>query len=73
MCNVDTGVLGQVWTLQPGTKEPQAFPDFNTQHKCRDYEAVRRWAEEHQMPPDGDAAYGYVAAPEADDIIPFIP
>ncbi|KAH8675591.1 hypothetical protein BX600DRAFT_546380 [Xylariales sp. PMI_506] len=27
MCNVDTGVLGQVW-VDP--REPAAFPDFNT-------------------------------------------
>jgi len=33
MCNVDTGVLGQVWYLNEG--KPVTFPDFNTRHKVR--------------------------------------
>ena len=33
MCNVDTGVLGQVWYLS-GDKAV-TFPDFNTRHKVR--------------------------------------
>ncbi|KAI0514737.1 hypothetical protein F5B22DRAFT_610544 [Xylaria bambusicola] len=24
-------------------------PDFNSQHKCRDFEAIRKWAREHQL------------------------
>src|SRR3569833_284290 len=32
MCNVDTGVLGQVWANKD---KPAAFPDFNTRHKVR--------------------------------------
>jgi hypothetical protein len=65
MCTVDIGVLGQVWTY-PET--PQAFVDFNTRHMCRNFEEVRRWAEERQIseqvPPDylqppkfGDTVY----------------
>jgi hypothetical protein len=46
MCNVDTGVLGQVW-YDPN--EPKAFPDFNTRHKCKNYDEVRKWAEELQV------------------------
>ncbi len=46
MCNVDTGVLGQVWY---NPKAPEAFPDFNTRHKCKNYEDVRRWAEALQV------------------------
>ncbi|KAF4307442.1 hypothetical protein GTA08_BOTSDO03728 [Botryosphaeria dothidea] len=49
MCTVDTGVLGQVW-FQPSNAPLEAFVDFNTQHKCRNYEAVRAWAEAHQIP-----------------------
>jgi len=49
MCTVDIGVLGQVWWDK---EQPKAYPDFNTRHKCRDFEAVRQWAEEHQAPED---------------------
>lgn len=47
MCTPDTGLLGQVW-WDPNA--PKAFVDFNTEHKCRDYEAIRSWAEIRQMP-----------------------
>jgi len=47
MCTVDTGLLGQVWVYPAA---PQAFPDFNTVHMCKDFEAVRRWAELRQLP-----------------------
>lgn len=47
MCQVDTGLLGQVWWDKV---RPKAFVDFNTRHTCKDFEAVRRWAEERQMP-----------------------
>ncbi|KAK4663096.1 hypothetical protein QC763_700840 [Podospora pseudopauciseta] len=73
MCNVDNGVLGQVWTHQPNTKQPQAFPDFNTRHKCKNYEAVRVWAEAHQVPPDEELPADYIAPWDTDDVIPYIP
>lgn len=46
MCNVDTGVLGQVWAHPDN---PSAFPDFNTDHKCKNYDAVRLYAEKIQV------------------------
>jgi hypothetical protein len=46
MCTVDVGVLGQVW-LHP--KAPEAYVDFNTEHKCRSFEIIRDWAEARQM------------------------
>ncbi|KAL8346158.1 hypothetical protein RB601_004036 [Gaeumannomyces tritici] len=73
MCNVDTGVLGQVWTLQPEATVVQAFPDFNTLHKCKDYEAVRKWGEEHQVAPNGQLPEGFIAEPKEGDVIRFIP
>lgn len=45
MCTVDIGMLGQIWWNKT---HPNAYPDFNTEHKCRNFEAVRKWAEEHQ-------------------------
>jgi hypothetical protein len=47
MCMPDTGVLGQVWW---DPKAPKAFVDFNTEHKCKNYDAIRQWAEERQIP-----------------------
>ncbi|TQN65623.1 Oxidase ustYa, partial [Colletotrichum shisoi] len=44
VCNVDTGVLGQVWANDP----PSPFPDFNTKHMCKNYEAIQQWAEKLQ-------------------------
>lgn len=49
MCTVDIGVLGQVW-YQPADAPLQAFVDFNTVHKCRNFDPIRQWAEEHQLP-----------------------
>lgn len=46
MCNVDTGVLGQVW-YDRGTVA--AFPDFKTTHTCKNYDDVRKWAEKLQV------------------------
>ncbi|KAJ8060844.1 hypothetical protein OCU04_009928 [Sclerotinia nivalis] len=43
MCTVDIGVMGQVW-VHPET--PEAYVDFNTKHRCRDFDAVRDWAKE---------------------------
>lgn len=47
MCIADTAVLGQVWWDK---SEPKAFVDFNTQHKCKNFEAMRKWAEVRQLP-----------------------
>lgn len=46
MCNADTGVLGQVWYDK---NHPQAFPDFQTTHKCKNFEAIRAWGEMRQV------------------------
>ncbi|KAJ4408288.1 hypothetical protein N0V91_003292 [Didymella pomorum] len=51
MCNVDIGVLGQVW-YQPPNSPIEPFVDFNTVHTCRNFDAVRDWAEKHQLPKD---------------------
>ncbi|CAG8948117.1 unnamed protein product [Penicillium salamii] len=49
MCTVDTGVLGQIW-IYPESPEP--YVDFNTQHRCKNFEDVRGWAEKNQLPLD---------------------
>jgi hypothetical protein len=52
MCTVDVGVFGQVWYRAEPTDVPAAFVDFNTNHKCRNYEDIRKWAEVRQLPED---------------------
>ena len=63
MCTVDLGMLGQVWWNK---ESPQAYPDFNTQHKCRNFDAIRQWAEEHQAPDEVPADYLMPPASEQD-------
>lgn len=70
MCNVDTGVLGQVWA---GGESPAAFPDFNTKHRCKNYDDVRKWAEKLQAPPVSTVPPDYLKSPGPHDVIPVIP
>jgi hypothetical protein len=75
MCTPDTGILGQVWWQPKGEPSPMPFVDFNTQHRCRDYQAVREWAEEHQIPPEKnfDMDRFYEMPKPGDTIYPEIP
>ncbi|EHK49327.1 hypothetical protein TRIATDRAFT_49480 [Trichoderma atroviride IMI 206040] len=70
ICNVDTGVLGQVW-INP--KEPTAFPDFRTKHTCKNYEDIRKWAKHLQAPPLDQIPEDYLAPPNPDDVIVSTP
>jgi len=45
MCNSDVGVITNEWV--DGWDLP--YPDFNTVHKCRNYEKVLDWAYKHAM------------------------
>ena len=49
MCTVDTGMLGQVW-IYPDNPEP--YVEFNTQHRCKNFDEIRGWAEANQLPED---------------------
>jgi hypothetical protein len=68
MCTVDVGVFGQVWVF-PKTLE--AFVDFNTKHKCRNFEAIRAWAEPRQIPEK--MPRDFLVPPEPEDIFDLIP
>lgn len=70
MCNVDTGVLGQVWY---NPHKPAAFPDFHTTHTCKNYDVVRQWAEEHQAPPVDELPANYLKPANSEDIWPYTP
>lgn len=47
MCTVDFGIFGQIWVYPD---HPEPFVDFNSVHVCRNFEAVREWAERNQLP-----------------------
>ena len=46
MCTMDIGVFGSIWVNKT---DPKPFVDFNTQHKCRNFNAIRDWAEQNQV------------------------
>ncbi|CAD6502133.1 BgTH12-02374 [Blumeria graminis f. sp. triticale] len=46
ICTPNTSLLGQVWW---DPKAPKAFVDFNTEHECKNFEAIRSWAEKKQI------------------------
>ncbi|KAM5343145.1 hypothetical protein ACJ41O_014111 [Fusarium nematophilum] len=70
MCNVDTGVLGQVWV---NPEDPIAFPDFNTRHVCKNYEDVREWAEKLQAPPADEIPGDYLMLPKKEHVLANTP
>ena len=68
MCTVDIAVLGQVWWNH---QQPAAYPDFNTKHTCRNFDAVRQWAFEHQAPED--VPEDFLKAPRMGDVLESLP
>ncbi|KAG4439094.1 hypothetical protein IFR05_005436 [Cadophora sp. M221] len=68
MCTADVGVLGQVWWNKD---EPVAYPDFNTRHKCRNFDDIRQWAFEHQAPED--VPLDYLKMPKIEDVYETMP
>lgn len=66
MCTADTGIFGQQWIADP----PGPFVDFNRKHKCKNFEDIRRWAQENQVV---EANYDKVDLREGDIILPEIP
>ncbi|PKY02318.1 hypothetical protein P168DRAFT_257591 [Aspergillus campestris IBT 28561] len=68
MCTVDFGVFGQIW-VYPDNPEP--FVDFNSVHVCRNFEAVREWAERNQLPEK--VSGGFLVRPERSSVYDEIP
>jgi hypothetical protein len=66
MCNADTGLLGQVW-YDP--QDVRAFPDFKTQHKCKNFDAIRRWAVDLQANPAEELPDDFMKIPEDGDVL----
>lgn len=60
MCSMDVGVFGSVW-VENESQGLHSFVNFNTKHTCRDFKAIRRWAEEHQM--SEDAPHDFLEPP----------
>ncbi|MCJ1391221.1 hypothetical protein MMC18_004083 [Xylographa bjoerkii] len=50
MCNADAGLYTHRWI----ENYPRPYPNFNTWHKCRNFENVLEYAKSHQIkPPPG--------------------
>ena len=47
MCQPDTGVFGQYWVKETN----ELFVDFNTKHKCKNFDDLKEWVAEHQVDP----------------------
>jgi len=45
MCDADVGLIPMYWVK----RHDHPYPDFSTQHKCRDFQAVWAWARENQV------------------------
>ncbi|KAJ5137880.1 hypothetical protein N7526_004113 [Penicillium atrosanguineum] len=60
MCTVDTGVVGQVW-IYP--ENPKPFVNFNTRQRCKNFDEIREWAEQHQLPENLPADFLQPPAP----------
>ncbi|POS71687.1 hypothetical protein DHEL01_v209921 [Diaporthe helianthi] len=65
MCSPETGVLGQVWYDQ---ENPSAFPDFNTKHKCKNFDDISKWAVDHQEPVPESLPDDYMKEPRPEDV-----
>lgn len=46
MCHADTNLVSTNWVA--GRQKP--YPNFNTKHTCRDFNAIVDWAWNHQIP-----------------------
>lgn len=70
MCQVDVGVMGQVWWNR---EEPQTYVNFNTGHMCRDFEGIRAWAEERQLPLVETLPEDWLEPPREGDVFEEMP
>ncbi|KAH9835489.1 hypothetical protein Tdes44962_MAKER08547 [Teratosphaeria destructans] len=50
MCTFDTSILGQWWVED--IHGP--FLDFNTQHRCKNFEDLAQWVRDHQLVNKGE-------------------
>ena len=45
MCSASTDIIIHNWV----EKQPKPFPDFEIKKQCRDFEALREWADERTL------------------------
>jgi len=46
LCNADVGVITYNWVKH----HSQPVPNFNTNHKCRNFDAISAWQKKNQAP-----------------------
>lgn len=50
VCDADPGIITFRWV----EKVSGPYPDFNTRHKCQNYESLLQWNKERQVPLPND-------------------
>jgi len=45
-CDADVGIIAHTWVSRRATP----WPNFNTLHKCRNYDGVVKWSKKHNAP-----------------------
>ncbi|KAJ8061659.1 hypothetical protein OCU04_009460 [Sclerotinia nivalis] len=70
MCSADTGAHPYLWAKSG--KNAHLYPDFNRDFKCKNFDAIRQFAEEHQAPWREDGELD-VQPKEGEVILPGIP
>lgn len=65
MCTFDTSVFGQWWVRDIGP-----FVDFNTEHRCKNFEELSGWVRRHAH---SKAEGNLVQLREGDKILPSVP
>ena len=66
MCNADLTVFGAFWVADIDAP----FVDFNTKHKCKDFQPLMDWVNEHEVPESFGLKVSYR---EGDIILPHTP
>ncbi|KAK3386123.1 hypothetical protein B0H63DRAFT_450107 [Podospora didyma] len=66
--------LHALWYYEDETQSSSvAFPDFKTQHRCKNYNDIRDWAGKYQEPPAETLSDDYAKSPKKEHILAEMP
>lgn len=70
MCSADTGAHPYLWAKSG--KNAHLYPDFNRDFRCKNFDAIRQFAGDHQAPWREDGQLD-VNPKEGEVVLPGIP
>ncbi|ESZ90385.1 hypothetical protein SBOR_9221 [Sclerotinia borealis F-4128] len=70
MCTAETDAHPYLWAMSG--QHTHLYPDFNRDHKCKNFDDIRKFAEEHQAPWRDDGELD-VQPKEGEIVLPGIP